>query len=87
MKRRAVLHKIYILLFVFMMFIKNKPLSPPALLAAEVAPIATKTLKPGYCPLPQLNSTILADLQKSAISHLKAFKLTSIRCRDLNKDW
>jgi len=30
-----------------MMFIKKKPLSPPALLAAEVVPIATKTLKPG----------------------------------------
>jgi len=30
-----------------MRFIKKKPLSPPALLAAEVVPIATKTLKPG----------------------------------------
>jgi len=33
-----------------MMFIKEKPLSAPALLAAEVAKIATNTLKPGYCP-------------------------------------
>jgi len=32
------------------MFIKKKPLSPPALLAAEVVPIATKALKTGYCP-------------------------------------
>jgi len=32
------------------MFIKKKPLSPPALLAAEVVPIAYKPLKPGYCP-------------------------------------
>jgi len=32
-----------------MIFIKKKPLSLPALLAAEAVPIATKTLKPGYC--------------------------------------
>jgi len=31
------------------MFIKEKPLSAPALLAAEVVKIATKTLKPEYC--------------------------------------
>jgi len=41
------------------MFIKKKPPSPPALLAAEVVPIATKPLKPGnsIAPLLQLNST------------------------------
>jgi len=31
------------------MFIKEKPLSAIALLAAKVVKIATKTPKPGYC--------------------------------------
>jgi len=35
-----------------MIFIKKKPLSPSALLAAEVFPIATKTLKPGNSTAP-----------------------------------
>jgi len=49
------------LCLVLMMFIKKKPLSPPALLAAEVVPIATKTLKLGNCIvlLLQLNSTLI----------------------------
>jgi len=34
-----------------MMFIKEKSPSAPALLAAEVVKIATKTLKQGYCRL------------------------------------
>jgi len=46
----AVLHKIYIPVLVLMMLIKEKSPSAPALLAAKVVIIVTKTLKPGYCP-------------------------------------
>jgi len=58
-KRRAVLHKIHMPLFGFTDVHQKKTLSHPALLAAEVVPIATKTLKAGnsIVPLLQLNST------------------------------
>jgi len=41
-------------------------------------------------PLLQLNPTLINTCwpsDKSTVSHLKAFKPTSIRRRDLNKDW
>jgi len=51
------------------MFIKEKSPSAPALLAAEVVKIATKTLKPGYCRL----STAQFDANKYLLTFKREY--------------
>jgi len=55
-----------------MMFIKEKPLLAPALQAAKVVTIATKTLKPGYCPA----STAGSEADKYLLTFKKEYNFT-----------
>jgi len=57
---------------VLIMFIKEKPLSAPALLVEKVVTIVTETLKPGCCP----TSTACSNANKYLLTFKKEYNFT-----------